>query len=258
MPGLAGSILGNGPLLGAFWNGGSARRNTNSSYSALHAAVNSVVLSSKEPLAKVETGTLPGVSSCSSSSSSPPPCSSSSSAFDQVSTTTAAADAATAEAACKKVRRVTWSPMVLAREEAAAFIRSSLERYIEAEDSEYRAAYSDEATSKSIERWAEERAERERGGVPSTTTCRPVAKRGAFFGLLACLYKPEWMGYKMWPQDPFFASAPLLLKGGLLPAALRGGGGGGGTSAPLSRASTLGDAVRGMAVSMHSRGQSRA
>ena len=51
--------------------------------------------------------------------------SSSSSAAVEQATTTAAA-AAAAAAAGKKARRVTWSPMVLAREDAAAFIRLSM------------------------------------------------------------------------------------------------------------------------------------
>ena len=51
--------------------------------------------------------------------------SSSSSAAVEQATTTAAA-AAAAAAAGKKARRVIWSPMVLAREDAAAFIRLSM------------------------------------------------------------------------------------------------------------------------------------
>ncbi|CAM9211617.1 unnamed protein product, partial [Laminaria digitata] len=76
---------------GAFWDGGSKPRRTSSSNIFPHAAVNILLSRSKEPLAKAETDTLPGISS--SSSSSP----SSSSALEQA--TAAAAAAATTAAA---------------------------------------------------------------------------------------------------------------------------------------------------------------
>ncbi|CAM9211694.1 unnamed protein product, partial [Laminaria digitata] len=98
----------------------------------------------------------------------------------------------------KKARRVTWSPIVLAREDAAAFIKPLVKRYAEAEVEESRLAHAEDKTRKFVERRADERAERERGGAPA---CPPAPRWGPFFTLVAGFETWPGRGIRLWPDD---------------------------------------------------------
>ena len=139
-----------------------------------------------------------------------------------------AAAIATAAADRKAARRVTWHPLVIARDDAAAVIRPFVQRYADAGVQECRVAHSERETWKFIER----RAEQQRGQGRRPMTARPVAQRGAFFGMVSSLSNHrstwrKWMDY-MIMQETCTEFVPLGLTGNQVPVAWVGGGGGGG------------------------------
>ena len=217
--GFSGFLEDNSRVGDAFWSGERARRSSNFHEQAMY---NMLESRKQEPLSK-ERGT-PAVSS---------------SALDQEKEAIAlkektareeevdAAATATAAADRKAARRVTWHPLVIARDDAAAVIRPFVQRYADAGVQKCRVAHSERETWKFIER----RAAQERGQGRRPMTARPVAQRGAFFGMVSSLSNHrsmwrKWMDY-MIMEETCTEFVPLGLTGSQVPVAWVGGGGGG-------------------------------
>lgn len=174
-------------------------------------------------------------------------------------------DAATAPAADgRRARRVSWSPMVLARAEAAETIRPFVARYWECEELKRRVAHDQAEARLFIKRREEQKRERERGWPVMS---HPVARRGGFFTLLSGLERSKLRGCRMWSDlEPCIVFVPLGLTGKLVPKIWAGGGDGGGSIdgkhgsisaySPPARW-TMGDFVRVKATDLMNRVQAR-